>query len=311
MGAGFCVCLCSVLTNCLDWWKRPAAPGAKSTWESICAHKTPVLEPRESAKLKEVFAEFGEALRGGGGAVFFAVCRGKVSEGLDFADAAGRAVVIVGLPYPNKADLRVKLKREYLDERAHRTRIRFNGGDWYSQQVSGCQTFESGNRLFAPAPQPLFVSAAQPPFYAPLSRSCIRPSAASTSAPQRLLYRPLNRFDIRPSNAFIFARQSLLCLPVNRFHIRPSTWVNCFCIRPSTWVNCFCIRPSTWVNCFCIRPSTASMSAPQPLLYPPPQPLLYLPPTRPLRSGGGVRHKKKVYARNWFPILNLFRIFFS
>jgi len=38
------------------------------------------------------------------GAVFLAVCRGKASEGLDFADAAGRAVVITGLPYAMKTD---------------------------------------------------------------------------------------------------------------------------------------------------------------------------------------------------------------
>ena len=38
------------------------------------------------------------------GAVFLAVCRGKVSEGLDFSDAAGRAVVITGLPYAMKTD---------------------------------------------------------------------------------------------------------------------------------------------------------------------------------------------------------------
>jgi hypothetical protein len=36
----------------------------------------------------------------------FAVCRGKVSEGLDFADANGRAVVITGLPFPNTKDPR-------------------------------------------------------------------------------------------------------------------------------------------------------------------------------------------------------------
>ena len=60
------------------------------------------------------------------GAAFFAVCRGKVSwasvimffihnvilslslfkvsEGLDFADMNGRAVVITGLPYPPRMD---------------------------------------------------------------------------------------------------------------------------------------------------------------------------------------------------------------
>lgn len=49
------------------------------------------------------------------GAIFMGVCRGKVSEGLDFADINGRAVIIVGLPYPPFKDRRVELKRSYLD----------------------------------------------------------------------------------------------------------------------------------------------------------------------------------------------------
>ncbi len=41
------------------------------------------------------------------GAIFFAVCRGKVSEGLDFSDRAGRAVVITGLPFAMVNDPKV------------------------------------------------------------------------------------------------------------------------------------------------------------------------------------------------------------
>ncbi len=41
------------------------------------------------------------------GAIFFAVCRGKVSEGLDFSDRAGRAVVITGLPFAMVMDPKV------------------------------------------------------------------------------------------------------------------------------------------------------------------------------------------------------------
>lgn len=44
-----------------------------------------------------------------------AVCRGKVSEGLDFANNFGRAVIITGLPYPPLMDPRVILKKLYLD----------------------------------------------------------------------------------------------------------------------------------------------------------------------------------------------------
>jgi hypothetical protein len=44
------------------------------------------------------------------------VCRGKVSEGLDFANANGRTVLITGLPFPPSKDPRVILKQKYLNE---------------------------------------------------------------------------------------------------------------------------------------------------------------------------------------------------
>ena len=46
----------------------------------------------------------------------FAVCRGKMSEGIDFSNDYGRAVIITGLPYPPYKDARVILKQQYLDE---------------------------------------------------------------------------------------------------------------------------------------------------------------------------------------------------
>lgn len=45
-----------------------------------------------------------------------AVLRGKVSEGLDFADNNGRAVVIIGIPYPPIKDPKIQLKQKYLEE---------------------------------------------------------------------------------------------------------------------------------------------------------------------------------------------------
>lgn len=71
---------------------------------------------------KQVFVEpktkdeFNQALNGYyskikdpafAGAIFLAVCRGKVSEGVDFADGRGRAVVITGIPFPNTHDPKV------------------------------------------------------------------------------------------------------------------------------------------------------------------------------------------------------------
>jgi hypothetical protein len=88
----------------------------------IQKYKHPVLEPRESAKLNVAMHEYYNHIRNGAdhstsekSAVFFAVCRGKVSEGLDFADANGRAVVVVGLPFPQAKDPRINLKKDYMD----------------------------------------------------------------------------------------------------------------------------------------------------------------------------------------------------
>lgn len=42
------------------------------------------------------------------GALLLAVYRGRASEGLDFSDNYARAVVAVGIPYPNVKDVQVK-----------------------------------------------------------------------------------------------------------------------------------------------------------------------------------------------------------
>lgn len=34
------------------------------------------------------------------GAVLLGVCRGRLSEGMDFSDNAARCVLVVGIPYP-------------------------------------------------------------------------------------------------------------------------------------------------------------------------------------------------------------------
>ena len=38
------------------------------------------------------------------------VARGKISEGLNLEDDFCRAVVILGMPFPNVSDIKVKLK---------------------------------------------------------------------------------------------------------------------------------------------------------------------------------------------------------
>jgi regulator of telomere elongation helicase 1 len=77
------------------------------------------------------------------GAVFFGVCRGKASEGIDFADHNGRAVVLTGLPFANRnSDAKVLLKIRFMDEvSAMRRRANappdsiLTGDEWYRQQA--------------------------------------------------------------------------------------------------------------------------------------------------------------------------------
>ncbi|CAD7669125.1 unnamed protein product [Nyctereutes procyonoides] len=79
------------------------------------------------------------ACPGSSGATFLAVCRGKASEGLDFADMNGRGVIITGLPYPPRMDPRVVLKMQFLDEiKSHRGPggQLLSGHEWYRQQAS-------------------------------------------------------------------------------------------------------------------------------------------------------------------------------
>jgi Rad3-related DNA helicase len=65
------------------------------------------------------------------------VCRGRISEGLDFSDNAARCVIIVGIPYPMLADSKIILKKDYLDRKCQNTKLpiserQLNGKDWYN-----------------------------------------------------------------------------------------------------------------------------------------------------------------------------------
>ncbi|CAH9066220.1 unnamed protein product [Cuscuta epithymum] len=131
------------LDQCVGCWKsmdNGNHTSSSTIWERICKHKLPVVEPRQSALFPSAIEDYMSKLKdkSGSGAVFFAVCRGKVSEGLDFADHAGRAVVITGLPFATTNDPKVRLKREYMDQQAQSqqsTSKGLTGGEWYNQQA--------------------------------------------------------------------------------------------------------------------------------------------------------------------------------
>uniref|UniRef100_A0A182W5F6 Regulator of telomere elongation helicase 1 homolog n=1 Tax=Anopheles minimus TaxID=112268 RepID=A0A182W5F6_9DIPT len=121
-----------LLNKCSEEWQ------ASGIWAQINRIKPIFTEPRGKDSFLATMAEYYAKVRDpeGRGAIFMAVCRGKVSEGLDFADANGRAVMITGLPFPPMMDARVVLKKQYLDTNRTRENELITGNDWYSLEAS-------------------------------------------------------------------------------------------------------------------------------------------------------------------------------
>ncbi|KAM6976999.1 regulator of telomere elongation helicase 1 [Aplochiton taeniatus] len=125
----------TVMDKTLEFWR------ANGHSNRIETKKPMFVEPRGKGTFTEVIDGYYRTVddpRTEGGS-FFAVCRGKASEGLDFADTYGRGVVITGLPFPPRMDPRIILKMQFLDE-MRRNKVPgvtyLSGQDWYRQQAS-------------------------------------------------------------------------------------------------------------------------------------------------------------------------------
>lgn len=136
------------------------AQGEASTpWKRLLSRKPIVLEPRSTSDLNDAISEFKKFLSmpKSPGCILMGVCRGKISEGIDFSDDMCRAVIVTGLPFAPYLDPKVKLKRDFLDaaKASERARPSIDGGfgdmkdvkksvspsmtlsgsDWYNQQA--------------------------------------------------------------------------------------------------------------------------------------------------------------------------------
>eukprot|EP00698_Gefionella_okellyi_P005920 TRINITY_DN1534_c0_g1_i3.p1 TRINITY_DN1534_c0_g1~~TRINITY_DN1534_c0_g1_i3.p1 ORF type:complete len:631 (+),score=83.38 TRINITY_DN1534_c0_g1_i3:451-2343(+) len=102
------------------------------TWAALSAIKQVCREPPGGGKrFDEELSRYRNAADNG--AILLGVHRGKASEGVDFADHHARAVIIIGLPFPNIRELQVQLKKRYNDEHAN-TGI-LSGEQWYALQA--------------------------------------------------------------------------------------------------------------------------------------------------------------------------------
>ena len=131
----------------------------------------------------------------------------QASEGLDFADNHARGVLVLGIPFPNTQDLKVKLKRQYNDQRSRKTAGALTGEAWYTQQ--GFRWVEQPVQVLKQPLQPVSISFLQQTVQ-PLSHqscrqllemlsplhlalTCLLPSIYTPAPSQRLMKLPVGK----------------------------------------------------------------------------------------------------------------------
>lgn len=114
-----------MMETCERLWRR------SSIWTDLQQQKPIFIEPKDKHELKPMMLAYNASVDQNKGAIFMAVLRGKVSEGLDFADMYGRGVIIVGIPYGPTEDPRIILKKECLDRNRTRENQLISGDTWY------------------------------------------------------------------------------------------------------------------------------------------------------------------------------------
>ncbi|GJY32323.1 fanconi anemia group J protein, partial [Tanacetum coccineum] len=108
----------------------------KDYYDTIRQGNKPTTTARRRGKKVDAIGSSATMSNGNikNGATFLAVCRGKVSEGIDFSDENARAVIIVGIPFPNVYDIKVSEKKKYNDAYKSSKGL-LSGNEWYCQQA--------------------------------------------------------------------------------------------------------------------------------------------------------------------------------
>ncbi|KAH0789274.1 Fanconi anemia group J protein [Histomonas meleagridis] len=99
----------------------------------------PIFVEDQSNDSDMLIEKYKESIEYGLGGLMIGVCRGKMSEGIDFADSQARAVLMFGIPYPNYNDINIQLKMNYNDKHSsaftNNVRQLMNGNEWYDAQA--------------------------------------------------------------------------------------------------------------------------------------------------------------------------------
>lgn len=121
------------MESCVNHWQ------SHGQWERLVQIKPCYVETKEKMVLNRNVNEFRlkVSMPGSIGACFMAVCRGKLSEGIDFSDRDARAVIITGIPFPSVRDPKVQLKKKFLDNMkfSQKQDMTLSGAEWYNLEA--------------------------------------------------------------------------------------------------------------------------------------------------------------------------------
>ena len=88
------------LDRLVEQWKLSG-----NVWSELQKYKTLFVEPTskkgDSVNLEKLLFRYDQAAQSQSGALMFCVYRGKMSEGIDFANEKARGVICIGIPFPN------------------------------------------------------------------------------------------------------------------------------------------------------------------------------------------------------------------
>jgi Fanconi anemia group J protein len=116
---------------------------ANGQWDTLNSIKSIYTEPKfNDQHFTSLLLDYQAAACTIKGAVMIAVCRGKISEGLDLSDRQSRAVLILGVPFLGATDRCVQLKRDYNSRHCTvsslldgHTASLVDGNTWYKMQA--------------------------------------------------------------------------------------------------------------------------------------------------------------------------------
>lgn len=106
----------SYLDQVVQQWQKEAFRGAKRVWDLLSLHKPIFQETKDTTGVENLLREYTQSIDSGKGGLLLSVVGGKMSEGINFADKLGRAVIVVGLPFPNVQSAQWKAKLEYIEK---------------------------------------------------------------------------------------------------------------------------------------------------------------------------------------------------